>query len=288
MMNATTDNSQRGDASNRNPSELEREGEELRADLDRTLDEIGRKLSPQELMDRSMEFVRNNGSEFLREAGETIRRNPVPVLLTAAGLIWLTASVAKSRSGASSSASSDWSRADGEDSAGFGGSSGSKYENGEDNFGQSRSGSGGVRARVQQATRSVKGKLSSSVHAVQGRTQGARSQFGDLVQEQPIALGAIALAAGALLGAALPVTRYENELMGPVHDKAMARAKELGQRQYENIRESVASSMQQGQGRGEDQDDIGQSDGQNNSQGNGQRRRASGENGAGASSSQQA
>jgi hypothetical protein len=48
MMNASTDNgawanqnpAQNTGATNRSPADLEREGEQIRADLDRTLDEI--------------------------------------------------------------------------------------------------------------------------------------------------------------------------------------------------------------------------------------------------------
>lgn len=86
------------------------------------------------------------------------------------------------------------------------------------------------------------------MHSVQHRTQDAGSSFVNLVQEQPVALGALALAAGALLGAAFPITAYENRLVGPVHDRTMARAKELGQREYEKLRQAVTSS---GKERGE-------------------------------------
>ena len=57
-MNATT---QRGDASVRDASELEREGDEIRADMGRTLDELERKFSPEQMMERSMSFLRENG-----------------------------------------------------------------------------------------------------------------------------------------------------------------------------------------------------------------------------------
>ncbi len=80
-MNGTTDR--------RSAADLERRGEQIRANLDETLDELQRKFSSSELLDRSMEFIRDAGSGVLREAGETVRRNPVPVALTAAGLIWL-------------------------------------------------------------------------------------------------------------------------------------------------------------------------------------------------------
>lgn len=236
-MNATTDN--------RTAADLEREGEEIRADLDRTLDEIQQRFSSGELLDRSVEFLRNTGSELLREAGETVRRNPVPVLLTAAGLLWLTSSVVSSRrhpearggarggAGPRSSRSGAHSRGD-YSSQGYSAqwSRGDDWDNSV--HGRMRNAAHRVRSKVQQ-------RMSSSMQAAQSHTYEARSHFSNLVQEQPIALGALALAAGALLGAALPMTRYENRWVGPVHHRAMARAKEVGERQYENLREAVAS-----------------------------------------------
>jgi hypothetical protein len=223
MMNATTDNggwANRSGGSHRSASELEREGEEIRADLDRTLDEIERKLSPGELLDRSVDFLRDHGSDFLAEAGETVRRNPVPVLLTAAGLVWLTTSIVKSRS--ASGHSETWT----EDT--------------------SRKATRRATEKVSNSVEAVKDGTKGVMHEVQDRMQGAGSTFVSLVQEQPVALGALALAAGALLGAALPITPYENRLVGPIHDRTMARAKELGQREYENIREAVTSSFKEG------------------------------------------
>jgi ElaB/YqjD/DUF883 family membrane-anchored ribosome-binding protein len=235
MMNATTDNgvfgnrSDRSGGSNRSAADLEREGEQIRADLDRTLDEIERKLSPGELLDRSVEYLRDNGGEFLAEAGATVRSNPVPVLLTAAGLLWLTTSIVKSRSTTGREAADAH--------------------------------TGGVRQDANELARAATGKLSSSMHAakdrtrdvmhsVQNRTQAARSDFAQLVQEQPVALGAVALAVGALLGAAFPITPYEERVVGPVRDRTMARAKEVGERSYENLREAVTSSFKDGSGGG--------------------------------------
>lgn len=268
-MNASTDNgawarnngasqpgggaSQSG-AAQRSPADLEREGEEIRADLDRTLDEIERKLSPGELLDRSVDFLRNNGSDFIREAGETVRANPIPVLLTAAGLIWLTTSIA----------SRNRSRSSGYEEGGEFSSYGGSSEYGDSDYGQE--GGSGIRGKVEEARARVssaahrvtdrvsgraqdvagrvRGRVSSSMHSMQDRTQGMRSNVMHLVQEQPIALGALALAAGALLGAALPITQYENRLVGPTRDRTLARAKELGQREYEHLKEAVSSTME--------------------------------------------
>lgn len=258
-MNASTDNGgtwARSNPSARSTSDLEREGEEIRADLDRTLDEIERKLSPGELLDRSVEFLRDNGSDFLREAGETVRRNPIPVLLTAAGLVWLTTSIARSRSsvGRGAGEGEDFSALRGDSGGDYYASrsySGRDYDSGSDRYGEQgargrmRNTASKVTSKASKVSGKVKGKLSKSMQAVQDRTLDARSNLINLVQEQPIALGALALAAGALLGAAFPITPYENRLVGPVHDRTMARAKELGQRQYENLREAVTSSLGQ-------------------------------------------
>jgi hypothetical protein len=257
MMNASTDKGDwaaPGGATNPSPADLEREGEQIRADLDRTLDEIERKLSPGELLDKSVDFLRNNGSEFIREAGETVRNNPVPVLLTAAGLVWLTASIA----------TRNRSRTSGYDEEEF-----SSYRGSDDfeDYGHNDAGIRGkvdeTRARVSSAAHRVtdrvsgtaqdvadrvRGRVSSTMHSMQDRTQGMRSDVMDLVQRQPIALGALALAAGALIGAALPITQYENRLVGPARDRTLARAKELGQREYEHLKETVSSSMERREG----------------------------------------
>jgi ElaB/YqjD/DUF883 family membrane-anchored ribosome-binding protein len=265
MMNASTDNGAWSNpnsanpnpgATTRSPADLEREGEQIRADLDRTLDEIERKLSPGELLDRSVDFLRNNGSEFVREAGDTIRSNPIPVLLTAAGLIWLTTSIAsRHRSRAS----------------GYGETEEfSSYRGGSEDYGDYGHNDGGIRSKVDEARERVsnaahrvsdrvtgkahdvadraRGRFSSTMHSVRDRTENVRSDFMDLVQRQPVALGALALAAGALIGAAFPITQYENRLVGPARDRTLARAKELGQREYENLKEAVSSTMERREG----------------------------------------
>lgn len=255
-MNATTDTGAwaRPGAPERSPEDLEREGEQIRANLDRTLDEIERKLSPGELLDRSVEFMRTNGGEFIREAGETIRNNPIPVLLTAAGLVWLTTSIARKRG---SRASSYY---EGEEFASY---RGSDYSEDFEDYGHNdagiRSKVEGTRARVSDAAHRaservtgtaqdvadrVRGRVSSSMRAMQDRTQDVRSNLMNLVQEQPIAFGALALAVGAVIGAALPMTQYENRLIGPARDRTLARAKELGQREYEHLKETVSSSLE--------------------------------------------
>lgn len=221
-MNATTDK--------RSAADLERRGEQIRQNLDQTLDQIQRRFSSGELLDRSVEFIRDTGGDFLREAADTVRRNPVPSLLTAAGLIWLATSVAKSRSdGGYSSDESEWMRDDEQWDASA--------------RGRVRNAAHQVRGTARRVTNKVTDRLSEPMQNVQGRARQARSQLTGLVQDQPLALGALALAAGALIGAALPMTEYENKWVGPMHDRTVARAKEAGRREYDNLREAVATSL---------------------------------------------
>jgi hypothetical protein len=69
---------------------LERDIEASRARLDHTIDQIQDKLSPSGIVDEMMGSVRK--TEFgpvFHHAVEVVRRNPVPVMLVAAGLGWL-------------------------------------------------------------------------------------------------------------------------------------------------------------------------------------------------------
>ena len=82
----------------RDPADIEREASEIRADMDRTLDALERKFSPGQLLDRSLGYLRTHGGDLTRTIGDTVKQNPVPILITAAGLTWLIASAVSSRS----------------------------------------------------------------------------------------------------------------------------------------------------------------------------------------------
>lgn len=265
-MNATTDKGAWATpgATNRSPADLEREGEEIRADLDRTLDEIERKLSPGELLDKSVDFLRNNGSEFIREAGETVRNNPIPVLLTAAGLVWLTASIATRHRSRGYDESEEFSSYRGAEEYGDYGHNDAGVR-GKVDEARARMSSAAhrvgdrVSGTAQDVADRVRGRVSNTMHSMQERTQNMRSDLLDLAQRQPIALGALALAAGALIGAALPISQYENRLIGPARDRTLARAKELGQREYEHLKETVSSSLERREGSNRPSETSGQS-----------------------------
>ena len=70
-------------------ADLEHEVRESRADVERTLDAIQDRLSPGQLVDQVAHYLRDNGGDFARNFGDTVRQNPVPVVLVGVGLAWM-------------------------------------------------------------------------------------------------------------------------------------------------------------------------------------------------------
>ena len=83
----------------RRPQEIQAEIQRTRREMDGTLHAIENRLTPGQLYDQGMQYLRNNGgTEFLSNLGEQAKRNPMPVALAGIGLAWLMAT-AKDGSG---------------------------------------------------------------------------------------------------------------------------------------------------------------------------------------------
>lgn len=104
--------------------------------------------------------------------------------------------------------------------------------------------------RVQQAGQSARARLQETTSTAQARmnemSQRSREQYyrtkervGHYVDEQPLVVGALGIALGAMLGALLPTTRRENELMGSTRDDLVGRAKETAREQAEHVKQSA-------------------------------------------------
>ncbi|WP_447555415.1 DUF3618 domain-containing protein [Vreelandella sp. EE22] len=74
----------------RSSEEIEKDIHRSRERLDSTLSEIEERFSPQHLLNASYDYLRHGGAnEFFANLGNTIKENPVPFLVTGAGLGWL-------------------------------------------------------------------------------------------------------------------------------------------------------------------------------------------------------
>ncbi len=76
------------------PDLIERDLEQTRKRMDRTLDEIQGRLSPGQLLDEGLSYFGNGKSEYLSTFGRNLatstRDNPLPVMMIGLGVLWLT------------------------------------------------------------------------------------------------------------------------------------------------------------------------------------------------------
>src|SRR5215467_14178898 len=70
-------------------AQLERETEECRAKVERTMGELKAKLTPGQLVDELLAHTKDGGGRFASNLGDQITANPMPVTLIGAGLAWL-------------------------------------------------------------------------------------------------------------------------------------------------------------------------------------------------------
>ena len=76
----------------KHPDEILAEIDRTRGEMDRTLSAIEHRLTPGQLVDQGLDYLRHSGAnEFVQNLGGTAKQNPLPVAVTAIGLAWLMA-----------------------------------------------------------------------------------------------------------------------------------------------------------------------------------------------------
>jgi hypothetical protein len=80
--------------------------------------------------------------------------------------------------------------------------------------------------------------------ASRGGMQGVAECYEYLRSEQPLVLGAIAIVAGAAIGALLPATSVENEWLGDASAAAKERIKGEAQRRMDDVEKEVARAAE--------------------------------------------
>jgi ElaB/YqjD/DUF883 family membrane-anchored ribosome-binding protein len=262
VSNITDTSNLRADA-RKDPATLEREIDQTRANMDQTLGALERKFSPGQLLDQAMGFVKENGGEFASNLGQSIRDNPMPALLTAVGIAWMVAASSRPRSAAGYDFNDSYQLDKDIHSTEY-----DEMALDEDELDQRDQGEGvlskagetvkaageKVKAAAEGARKKLAGsrqKLTSSRRAVgsgmrrttdtaQAQAQQVREGFNNLLTEQPLVVGALGIAVGAIIGAVLPETERENRLLGPIRDKTISEVKERGAESYHQVRKSVS------------------------------------------------
>jgi hypothetical protein len=103
--------------------------------------------------------------------------------------------------------------------------------------------------RVAQAANSTSQSVSQIGTKASSTARRSADSLGDLVQRNPLAVGAVTVGLGMLAGLAVPETEQENQMLGPAHDAVMERAGQMAQeksRQAQNAaREAVHTAKQE-------------------------------------------
>lgn len=220
-----------GQQAQKDPAQIELEIGRQRQHIEEIVQALESKLSPGEMLDRVLGMGKGSGREFAGNLAEAVKANPVPALITAAGLMWLYTA---NRSAGTSTVTISESTTT-EVPATSGGLS-DKLHAAKSTIGEKAHGAAG----------SIKSGAHSAKESVAGGVHRATEGYGTMLQENPLAAGAIAVAVGALLGALIPPTRKEDELMGDVSDRLIDRVKTTAREQGSELARHAKELTQPG------------------------------------------
>lgn len=71
----------------------------------------------------------------------------------------------------------------------------------------------------------------------------ARDQYDYYISENPLAVGAVALAAGALVGLAIPATEYEDRMMGETRENLISKATDKASETVDKVKDIAANTL---------------------------------------------
>lgn len=261
--------------------QIQAEIADTREELSETIDALQEKLRPSNIVSDATDRVKTATTERVRHmaesAGETAqdmmrstrhatsgivegaRQNPIPALMIGVGIAWLLVDRTRNhdtgRRYRGTGRSQDWRRygasgtsdryyrsqhvaggtgLDLDDESEYGYAEyGSNYAYGDDR-------SGGGISRVSERASDM---ADSARNTLRRSTRGAQNGFQRLLRDNPLLVGAAAIVAGAAVGAALPETERENELMGETRDSMIDRAQELARNIPSTVQEAAGEAV---------------------------------------------
>jgi hypothetical protein len=238
--------------------QLEQQAERNRAAVSDTLRELNDRLTPGEILDEVMCYMKGGGNEFLGNLGKQVTANPLPVTLIGAGLAWFLLA----KNGGANTNGFSMTKPVG-NGASYGKTTGSSMG---ETAGAAVNKIGDIASatadRVGEAGHAVGDAASSAYHqtadafamaknsaiqAEESTLAGARSAIA-FCQRQPLVLAGIGLAIGATIGAALPSTQMEDDLMGKASDEVKDSAKEMAVDQLDKAKavgEKIGQALQE-------------------------------------------
>jgi hypothetical protein len=193
----------------RRPEEILAEIHRTRDEMDHTLQAIEHRLTPGQLVDQGLDYLKNSGArEYVNNLSSSVKTHPLPATLTGIGIAWLMAVGNRQPAQPSS------------------------YNTGP-----------GIGERMQSA----KERASQIGSSARQQLDRARGGWDSMLNEHPLALGAIGVAIGAVVAAMAPRTEKEDRLMGQARDGMLDKAKQAGTEKLEQMKEGQRPSSSEAQ-----------------------------------------
>jgi hypothetical protein len=193
----------------RRPEEILAEIHRTRDEMDHTLQAIEHRLTPGQLVDQGLDYLKNSGArEYVNNLSSSVKTHPLPATLTGIGIAWLMAVGNRQPAQPSS------------------------YNTGP-----------GIGERMQSAKERA-AQIGSSARQQLDRARGG---WDSMLNEHPLALGAICLAIGAVVAAMAPRSEKEDRLMGQARDGMLDKAKQAGTEKLERMKEGQRPSSSEAQ-----------------------------------------
>lgn len=210
----------------RTPERIRRDIERTRGELSQTLDALSDELSPSRITNEAKALVREKVGEVAMETRRSVRQNAIPLTLIGCGLALLWRSRQKRHqtfdddrgsptpgTETSAAASVDSST----DSHGQTGMAGQIAEKASELYEGASDRTGKLADEVQTGGKRLYSRASEQARRGQERAKHYYDQ-------QPLVVGAAALAVGAAIGAAIPTTTMEHRRLGQYRDDLLGRA----------------------------------------------------------------
>jgi len=176
----------------------------------------------------------NNASRSAGGLVDRIKENPVSAAMIGAGAWWLLTKLPDN--GRSSSYARNYGNfSSGAGQSSYRGDTGWSGLTGESR-GSGRTGeSGGIGDMARSASETVGDYTSRGREQVSEMANESERAFNRWIRENPLAVGAAAVAVGAVIGTAIPETRRERELVGDARDRLVGAAKDLATQKVEQV-----------------------------------------------------
>jgi hypothetical protein len=227
--------------------QLERETEQARAEIAHTLDELRSCMTPGHILDQFADRMNAGAATaFARNLRDQAVNNPLPVTLIGTGLAWLMLGGRGAADGDTIGEVTDRASRLGQDAVeGAVDAAGQTASVTRDNLSEAAGSMTDAARQGAAQTADALQRTAAATKTAGRRTLQSGSALVDFCREQPLVLAGMGIVMGAIIGALLPATDTEDQLMGEASDRAKQHARDLASRQVEAAKEQAAQGAEQ-------------------------------------------